>query len=81
MSEYIHHVILPQMIENELKESNGELDQEQAREKVLKQYGLTKICLSTVYKWLKKLGFSYEPRKKGYYVDGQKKREKVSYRW
>jgi hypothetical protein len=80
MSEYIHHVVLPQMIENEVKESNGELDQEQAREKVLKQYGLTKICLSTVYKWLKKLGFNYEPRKKGYYADGQEKEETVSYR-
>ena len=81
MSEYIHHVVLPQMIENEVKESNGELDQEQAQEKVLKQYGLTKICLSTVYKWLKKLGFNYEPRKKGYYVDEHEKEETVSYRW
>jgi ABC-type dipeptide/oligopeptide/nickel transport system permease component len=62
MSEYIHHVVLPQMIENEVKESNGELDQEQALEKVLKQYGLTKICLSTVYKWLKKLGFNLEKK-------------------
>ena len=81
MSEYIHHVVLPQMIENEVKESNRELDQENAREKILKQYGLTKICLSTVYKWIKKLGFNYEPRKKGYYVDGHEKEETVSYRW
>ncbi len=81
MSEYIHHVVLPQMIENEVKERNGELDQEQAQEKVLKQYGLTKIYLSTVYKWLKKLWFNYEPRKIGYYVDGHKKEETVSYRW
>jgi hypothetical protein len=81
MSEYIHNVVLPQLIENEVKESNKELDQESAREKILKQYGLTNICISIVYKWIKKLGFNYEARKKGYYVDGHKKEETVSYRW
>ena len=81
MSEYLHNVVLPQLVENEVKESNEELDQESAREKILKQYGLTNICISTVYKWIKKLGFNYEPRKKGYYVDGHKKEETVSYHW
>jgi ferredoxin-like protein FixX len=35
-----------------------------------KRYGLTYVCPSTVYKWMKGLGFQYETRKKGYYVDG-----------
>jgi hypothetical protein len=71
------------MIENELKDgSNEEIGQESRDVKtILKQYGLTKVCLSTVYKWMKKLGFNYEPRKKSYYVDGHEKEETISYRW
>ncbi len=39
-------------------------------QELLKTYRLTCICLSTVYRWIKKLGFNYEPWKKGYYADG-----------
>jgi hypothetical protein len=28
----------------------------------LAENGLVQICISTVYRWLKKLGFGYEPR-------------------
>ncbi len=66
MSGYIHNVVLPKMIENELKDgSNEETGQESRDAKtILKRYVLTKVCLSSVYKWMKKLGFNYEPRKK-----------------
>jgi hypothetical protein len=30
---------------------------------------------------MKKLGFNYEPRKKGYYIDGHEKEATISYRW
>ncbi len=30
--------------------------------------------------WLKLLGFRYEPKRKGYYVDGHKKPKTISYR-
>ncbi len=73
MSEYIHRVVLPQMIEKEKKrkENDNNLELESTLEEnelpaLLKMYGLTCICLSTVYRWMKKLGFNYEPRKKGY---------------
>ena len=88
MSEYIHRVVLPQMIEKEKKrkENDKNLELENTREEnelqqLLKTYRLTCICLSTVYRWMKKLGFNYEPRKKGYYVDGHEKEATISYRW
>jgi hypothetical protein len=48
--------------------------------KVIKKYGLTKVCPATVYKWMKCLGFKYETRRKGYYVDGHEKPSTVEYR-
>jgi hypothetical protein len=47
---------------------------------ILHCYGLTKLCPSTVYKWMKQLSFTYEPKGKGYYVDGHEKPVKVAYR-
>jgi hypothetical protein len=44
-----------------------------------REHGLRKICPSTLYKWLKIFGF-YEPRKKGYNVDGHEKEETIMYR-
>jgi hypothetical protein len=88
MSEYIYRVVLPQMIEKEKKrkENDKNLELENTREEnelqqLLKTYRLTCICLSTVYRWIKKLGFSHEPRKKGYYVDGHEKEATISYQW
>ncbi len=34
-----------------------------------------------MYRWIKKLGYTYEPRKKCYYVDGHEKEATVNYRW
>jgi hypothetical protein len=51
---------------------------EKAKE-ILKEYGLTCIDPSTVYRWLQKLGFRYEPRRKGYYVDGHEKPATIEY--
>ena len=47
---------------------------------LLQEHGLTKICVSTVYKWLKQLGFRFEARKKCYYVDGHERPETIAYR-
>jgi hypothetical protein len=41
---------------------------------------LTKSTLETVYRWLYRLGFKYEARKKGYYVDNRETPETVAYR-
>jgi len=40
---------------------------------MLQEYGLKTMCPLTICHWLKKLGFVYEPRKKGYYVDRHEK--------
>jgi hypothetical protein len=53
---------------------------EAALQSMYHDYGLKKICPSTIYKWLKLLGFRYEPRRKGYYLDGHEKPETISYR-
>jgi arginine repressor len=59
------------------KSDNQTYDQQ----KLLKQYGLTCISPSTVCRWLKVLGFKYEVRKKGYYVNGHEKEGTLEYQW
>jgi hypothetical protein len=46
------------------RRSGSELleEDEDETKAMLRKYGLTHICILTVYRWLKKLGFSYEPR-------------------
>jgi len=58
--------------------SEGDKYESQVRE-VLQEYGLKTICPSTIYHWLKKVGFVYELRKKGYYVDEHKRPLMVEY--
>jgi hypothetical protein len=45
----------------------------------MQEHGLKKICPSVIYGWMKLLGFKYEPRKKGYYVDGHEKPAAIEY--
>jgi hypothetical protein len=78
MSEYLHNIIIPQMVNAERKKTGN---QQWDVENLLKQYGLTCISISTVCRWLKVLGFKYDFRKKGYYVDGHEKVGTVEYRW
>jgi hypothetical protein len=84
VAEYIHHTILQEMARKEMVEqsSNNQptLSQEETEKAILRRYGLTKLCPSTVYKWMKLLGFKYEPQRKGYYVDGHEKPATVAYR-
>ena len=89
MSQYIHHMVLPQIIEEDRQEKirAGEMNASEVQEyekelqTLLKRYGLTCICLGTVYRWMKKLGFNYEPRKKSCSVDSHEKEATVNYRW
>jgi len=52
---------------------------EAATKAILDQYGLTIICPSTVYRWMKLIGFKYEPWQKGYYIDGHEKQGTIEY--
>ena len=80
MSEYIHNIVIPSIIKERsaVEPSEGEKYEKEMRD-LLREYGLKTICPSTIYRWLKKLGFVYEPRKKGYYVDGHEKPSTVEY--
>jgi hypothetical protein len=49
-------------------------------EKLLWEYRLTSNNPSIVYWWLIKLGFRYETRRKGYYIDGHEKPGMIEYR-
>jgi hypothetical protein len=84
MTEYVHGVVLPSMVAKEKNLPVDEIQQEEGYQtemcKVIKKYGLTKVCPATVYKWTKCLGFKYETRRKGYYVDGHEKPSTVEYR-
>jgi hypothetical protein len=56
-------------------------DYEGKLKEYLRPYGLTCVSPSTVYRWMIRLGFRYEPRRKRYYVDGHEKPATVEYRW
>ena len=43
-------------------------------------YSFVTICPSTIYRWLVVLGFKYQTRRKGYYVDGHERPATVTYR-
>ena len=63
------------MMANNKEEYNNQLRM------ILKQYGLTCVSPSTVYRWMVRLGFRYEPTRKGYYVDGHERPATIQYRW
>ncbi len=69
MMEYVHAVVLPVMFAKEKNVSVQEVQRnpqefQNEMQQVFKKYGLTCVCLSTVYKWMKCLGFKYETRRK-----------------
>ncbi len=66
LCEYLHNTVLPMLMKEENgveKDSEGYVDQVKV---LLGKYGLTKICPSMCYNWLRQLGFQYCTQKKGY---------------
>ena len=80
MCEYIHETILPQMVKERTPVEKDSEEYDNELKTLLSEFGLTSVCPSTVYLWMKRLGFKYEPRRKGYYVDGHEKPATVQYR-
>ncbi len=81
--DYLHHTILPNLVKDiygSSKEELGDKKYQEALRQVLKPYRLTCISISTVSRWINVLGFKYELRKKGYYVDGHEKPATIEYR-
>ena len=73
---FFHNTIIPELIEQEKEETNETL----SKKEKLKQYGLTTLCLGTIYKWMGSFGFKFCLSKKTYYVDGHERPETVAYR-
>jgi hypothetical protein len=74
---YLHEEALPALVERKKEE----LDNPQYnKEDLLAEHQLGKLTLRTVYKWMERLGFQYQPRMKCYYVDGHEKTEVIAYR-
>ncbi len=80
MSEYIHETVITVMVQERFAVKPEDEQYEATVQGMYHEHGLKKICPSTIYKWLKLLGFRYEPRRKGYYVDGHDRPETISYR-
>ena len=78
--EYMHETILPQMICQLTGAVPGDEQYDNDKKELLGQYGLKLLSISTVYRWMKALGFKYEVRKKGFYVDGHEKAATLEYR-
>jgi hypothetical protein len=78
--EYIHDELIPAMVKDKYNVGSDHHEYSNFVNTLYIEHGLKKLCPSTIYKWLILLGFKYEPRRKGYYVDGHEKVETVTYR-
>jgi len=81
--DYLHKIVIPTMVKDIHGKGKDEMCEEEYAEvvrQVLKPYRLTCLSISTVSRWLNALGFKYEVRKKGYYVDGHEKPSTIEYR-
>jgi hypothetical protein len=78
--QYMHDSVLPKLAKpraQELKEQQEEFDKDEefGVGDLLKENGLTKLYVSTVYRWMRKMGFKFMARKKCYYIDTHEKPE------
>ena len=80
--EFVHRYVMDTGLPAIMKERRKELDDDTTFtiKDLLNENGLTKISLSTIYRWMDTLGFKYNERKKCYYVDNHESEENVTYR-
>jgi hypothetical protein len=86
MHGYLHETVIKSLVLEEYAEKNNntklsDKEYEVEAKKFLASYGLTCVCFTTVYRWMLKIGFKHETRRKGYYVDGHEKKGTIEYRW
>ena len=91
MNSYVHTSIAPAIIasptqglgicndeEISTSEADGAIDAE-TKEAFLKNYGLLKLTMATVARWMHAVGFRHTTRGKHYFVDGHEKPETLEY--
>jgi hypothetical protein len=76
--EYLHDTIIPEMIKE--RENSDNKSKEDMTRELLQEYGLSSLSLGTVCRWMNRLGFKYDVRKKSYYVDGHERPGTIKYR-
>ena len=65
---HIKNYILPEVYKTYLGDCDSD-DDALSQDDLLHLFGLKKICLTTVWKWMKYMGFSYNERIKSYFSD------------
>ena len=75
--EYLKEVGLPEILRR-VREEEG--NNQTTMDNLLQRHGLTKLCPSTLYNWMRRLGFINSKRKKGFYVDAHENKETQDYR-
>ncbi len=74
---YVHEIALPALLD----ERRAELaDESFTMEQLLRENQLTKVSITTIFRWMRRLGFKYEVCQKCYYVNGHEKPETKKYR-
>ena len=77
LHSHINETIIPDLVKKIQKErNNGEFNEDDLK----REHGLESLTISTVNKWMNKLGFKYGSRKKCYYVDNHDSEENIKYR-
>ena len=84
LSSYIHETLLPPLVKQREKELRANMELHPGEkftvDALLEENGLSKLAIPTVYRWIRRLGFKYQVRKKCYYVDTHEKPENQRYR-
>ena len=96
MYEYVHEHLVPTLVASlgvdvpddcdvyeDLPARPGVVEDSElnnSREQFLLTYGLTKISICTIARWMHAVGFKYETRRKHYFVDGHEKADTLAYR-
>jgi hypothetical protein len=69
---FVNDNVLPNLVQLRCA-GLGKAEGEYTSDKLLKDSGLIKLAVPTIYRWMKKLGLEYMCRKKVYYVDGHER--------
>ena len=91
MHSYVHETLIPRLIDNAAQgtvlndENEGDLEKPaeiapEMKSAFLKRYGLTKLTIQTVARWMHVVGFCYKNRQKHHFVDGHEKPATLAYR-
>jgi hypothetical protein len=76
--EYLFEIALPETVERIRK--HRLMGRPFTVKEFLLQNDIKVLNIRTIYKWLKRLGFTYSPSRKSYYVDSHEKPENILYR-